>query len=78
MFTYKLLSTGLTRQTPTRSRFACKYAGLEVVAGLRKLQRNGAIRSIISGEVFFETMRHVNAPASSKKRSLFEPFAGAL
>ena len=36
----------LTRQTPTRSRFACKSVGLEVVAGLRKLRRNGAIRGI--------------------------------
>ena len=46
MFTYKLLSGGLTRQTPTSSRFACKYAGLEVFVGLRKLRGNEAIRSI--------------------------------
>ena len=30
MFTCKLLSTGLTHQTPARSRFACKYAVLGV------------------------------------------------
>ena len=36
----------LTRQTPTRSRFACKYARLEVFAGLRELHGNGAIRGI--------------------------------
>jgi len=46
MYTYKLLSGGLTRQTPTRSRFAYKSAGLEVFAGLRKLLSNGAIRGI--------------------------------
>ncbi len=51
MFTYKLLSTGLTRQTPTRSRLACKSVGLEVVVGLRKLRRNGAIRGIMVLEV---------------------------
>ena len=37
----------LTRQTPTRSRFACKYAGLEVFAELRELRSNKAIRGII-------------------------------
>ena len=47
MFTYKLLSVNLTRLTPTSSIFACKYAGLEVFAGLRELQSNAAIRSII-------------------------------
>ena len=28
----------LTRQTPARSRFACKYAGLAVFAGLREFR----------------------------------------
>jgi hypothetical protein len=46
MFTYKLLSGGLTRQIPTSSRFACKYVGLEVFVGLRKLHCNEAIRGI--------------------------------
>ncbi|MCI8410451.1 MAG: hypothetical protein HFJ09_14470 [Lachnospiraceae bacterium] len=50
MFTCKLLSTGLTRQTPTRSRFACKYAGVEVFVGLRELHSNVAIRSISWGQ----------------------------
>ncbi|MCI8409012.1 MAG: hypothetical protein HFJ09_07050 [Lachnospiraceae bacterium] len=53
MFTCKLLSTGLTRQTPTRSRFACKYAGLEVFVGLRELHSNVAIRSISWGQNTF-------------------------
>lgn len=47
MFTYKLLSAGLTRQTPTSSRFVYKYARLEVFAGLRKLHGKEAIRNII-------------------------------
>ena len=38
MFTYKLLSGGLTRQMPT--------TGLEVFVGLRKLHCNEAIRGI--------------------------------
>ena len=42
MLTYKLLSGGLTRQTPTII--------LEVSAGLRKLHRNGAIRGISLGK----------------------------
>jgi len=42
MFTYKLLFGGLTRQTPT--------IRLDVVAGLRKLHRNGAIRGISLGK----------------------------
>ena len=46
MHTYKLLSGGLTHQTPTIGRFACKYTGLEVFAGLRKLLDNGVIRGI--------------------------------
>lgn len=37
----------MTRPTPTRSGFACKYAGLEVLTGLRELQSNVAIRSIV-------------------------------
>ena len=41
MYAYKLLSDGLTRQTPTRR--------LEVFAGLRKLPGNGAIRGISLG-----------------------------
>ena len=53
MFTYKLLSGGLTRQTPTSSRFACKYARLEVFAGLRKLHSNEAIRGISWGKILF-------------------------
>ncbi len=32
------------------SRFACKYAGLEVFVGLRKLRSNEAIRGIIWGQ----------------------------
>ena len=54
MFTYKLLAGGLTRQTPTSSRFACKYAGLEVFAGLRKLHSNEAIRGIIVVKIPFD------------------------
>ena len=53
MFIYKLLAGGLTRQTPTSSRFACKYAGLEVFVGLRKLRSNGAIRGISWGQNTF-------------------------
>ena len=45
MFTYKLLSGGLTRQTPT--------IRLEVFAGLRKLHRNEAIRGISWGQNSF-------------------------
>ncbi|MCI8409667.1 MAG: hypothetical protein HFJ09_10440 [Lachnospiraceae bacterium] len=54
MFTCKLLSTGLTRQTPTRSRFACKYAGLEAFVGLRELHSNVVIRSISWGKIPFD------------------------
>jgi len=53
MFIYKLLAGGLTRQTPTSSRFACKYAVLEVFVGLRKLRSNGAIRGISWGQNTF-------------------------
>ena len=53
MFAYKLLSGGLTRQTLTRSRFACKCAGLEVFVGLRELLCNEAIRSISWGQKVF-------------------------
>ena len=49
MFTCKLLPTSLAHQTPTRSIFACKYAGLEVFVELRKLRSNAAIRSISWG-----------------------------
>lgn len=40
--------SGLARQTPARSIFACKYAGLAVFAELRELRSNVAIRSIIT------------------------------
>ena len=59
MFTYKLLAGGLTRQTPTSSRFACKYAGLEVFVGLRKLHSNEAIRGISWGQNIFWTQHHL-------------------
>ena len=50
MYVYiQLAICWLVPQTPTSSRFACKYARLEVFAGLRKLHSNEAIRGIILG-----------------------------
>ena len=68
MFTYNLLATGLPRQTPTRSRFACKYAGLEVVGGLRELRSNGAIRGIIKIQNRQQCMFTYNLPATGLPR----------